>query len=306
MRWRRIFGVLLAVAVVVCLALFIVKRVADSRFHTGYEPGQPVEYVPRDTTLLSYRQESFYFESQEGVQVPTVAAYPTESDGPFPCVIMLYGINQKKEIVNDFGPLFTDRGYALVIPDQHLRGERKIEGMNDIAEAFGLRKRVKLTVLEARRLLDTIAPMPDIDENRVYLWGLSFGAICSAPALAFEPRFKAGVFTVGGGELSRTFSESPSMKDAGAMAKAALTLAGSLMRPAEPTWYIAAAAPRPVLFQNALQDEIIPRSSAEALHTAAAEPKEIIWYDCTHEGNGGDLIPQMVTDGIDWIEANAL
>ena len=302
MKYRRILGIVLLVFLLVALGGFAAKRGADSGFYDRYEPGQPTAYDIIDSEdTEKYRREYFTFLGDGDTKVPAYAAYPLEGDGPFPCVIMLYGIGQKMTFIDDIAEYFAEAGYVLVMPEQHHRGERKPAKLSDLDAALGLRERAALTVMEARRLVDTMETSANIDSDRIFLWGLSYGAICSAPALAKEPRFRAGVFTVGGGNLGETFRNTDSLDDLGMMRPVALFAVTSLLRPLEPTWYIAGASPRPVLFQNATQDQIIPREAAEALHEAAAEPKTIIWYDTTHEGNDGKEVPRMLREGIAWL-----
>lgn len=303
MNIKRILAAFVGLIVVLGVGVIVAKRVADSRFYDRYTPGQPTQYTVRTIDEeKEYRRESFTFEGAPGVLVPTVAAYPKEGEGPFPCVIMLYGIGQRMTFLDDIASYYTESGFALIMPEQHMRGEREPNDLSDIDAALGLRDRAAFTVNEARRLIDTLEQRPNIDANQIYLWGLSYGAICSAPTLAKEPRFKAGVFTVGGGALNDVLDRPDALSDLGPWRPVVLTAVKSLLRPLEPTWYIADASPRPILFQNALQDQIIPRESAEALHAAAHEPKTIIWYDCTHEGNDGEMVPQMIREGVAWLK----
>jgi fermentation-respiration switch protein FrsA (DUF1100 family) len=68
---------------------------------------------------------------------------------------------------------------------------------------------------------------------------------------------------------------------------AALALAGGGVGPPEldPAHSLRGYAGRPLLLVNATRDELIPRAAAEALHSAAPEPKEIAWFESGH----GDL-----------------
>ena len=57
--------------------------------------------------------------------------------------------------------------------------------------------------------------------------------------------------------------------------------------------HIARFAPRPVLFVNATRDDRIPRAHAEALHAAAAEPKQVLWFECGHADLPGRALKAM-------------
>jgi dienelactone hydrolase len=295
---------IVVVALLAGLMCFIAATaLSDGPLLDAYEAGLPTEYNVRESTdQPGFRREVFTFVGEPGTQIPVLASYPTGKEGPFPCVIMLYGYNQNKEILDIYGKPFVDGGFALVIPDQYTRGERTIDGMSGLQGFLSLGRRAALNLLETRRLIDTLVAREDIDAERIYLWGLSFGAMCGASIMADEPRLKAAVFTVGAGDLNRMFRESPALDALGAMKGPVSELMASLLKPLEPTLYIHRISPRPVLFQNALQDQIIPRACAEALHNAAGEPKKVIWYDVDHEGTDKEHILQIMSDGVQWLK----
>lgn len=298
-KWLAISGV---VVFAVLVGSFAAKAYFDSQLFEEYVAELPTEYNTRESKELpGFRREIFTFEGASGSQVPVLAAYPTEKKGPFPCVIMLYGHNQKKEILDIYVKPFIENGFVLMIPDQYLRGERSVEDLSDFQDYIGLRRRAALNHVETRRLIDTIETRDDIDEDRIYLWGLSFGSMCSASIMAYEPRLKAAVFTVGAGDLNRMFKESSALDEIGVMKGPVSLLMASLLKPLEPTRYIGQISPRPVFFQNALQDQVIPRACAEALHNAADEPKTVTWYDVDHEGTDEENIVHIMTEGVHWL-----
>ena len=58
--------------------------------------------------------------------------------------------------------------------------------------------------------------------------------------------------------------------------------------------YIGRFAPRPLLFVNAGRDGTIPRTASEALFAAAADPKEILWFEeATHQRLPGVALKAM-------------
>jgi len=290
------------VVLVVLAGMWAGKACWDSRFFEGYVPGLPAKLVLRESEIRDdYRREAFTFEAQPGERVPVLAAYPLEAKGPLPCVIMLYGIGQKKEFLDEIAPAFTESGFVLMMPEQYTRGERKVEGMSVPGEYLSLRRRAALNVLETRRLIDTLETHEPIDAKRIYLWGLSFGAICTPATMVHEPRLRAAVFTVGGGDLKRLLRESKGMEDLGLMRRPLAALLSSLLKPIEPVRHVGRISPRPVLMQNALRDEVIPRACAEALHHAANDPKEIVWYDVAHEGSGRANVMKIMRDGVKWL-----
>lgn len=240
------------------------------------------------------------FEGIAGERVPTLLVRP-KGNGPFPCVIFLHGIGQKKEFLDDICEPFLNAGYAMVTFDQYTRGERRLKESNWLNGAMALRRRGALTVIETRRLVDYLVNRPDIAADRLYLVGASYGAITGSTAAAFEPRIRAVVLTYGGGDLRRLFASKEATKELGRWTGLVACLSAYVMAPGDPIQYIKGISPRPVLFQNGTHDSLIPTESAKALYEAAAEPKEIVWYDSDHIGLDWKHAVRVLNETIAWL-----
>jgi fermentation-respiration switch protein FrsA (DUF1100 family) len=59
--------------------------------------------------------------------------------------------------------------------------------------------------------------------------------------------------------------------------------------------WVAGIAPRPVLFVNMNGDETVSRAASEALHAAAREPKQVMWFDGGHRELPGRAAKAMWT-----------
>lgn len=118
--------------------------------------------------------------------------------------------------------------------------------------------------------------------------------------MSLEPRYRAAILVWGGGNLSKIFSVKGLTGSEGFFQD----LAFFLLSPIEPLNHVRRIAPRPVLFQNAEKDEMIPRACVEELYNKAGTPKDIKWYDCGHqEGISPDMIDRMVNDQISWLKS---
>jgi dienelactone hydrolase len=122
-------------------------------------------------------------------------------------------------------------------------------------------------VHDLQRALDALETQPGIDATRIGYAAFSMGTILGAPFCALDARVRAAALAIGGGGFGP----------------------GDL----DPVRHVPRFAPRPLLFVNAERDERIPRAAAEALHAAAAEPKEIVWFDCTHSALPGAALKAM-------------
>ena len=73
--------------------------------------------------------------------------------------------------------------------------------------------------------------------------------------------------------------------------------------PADPMDCLAQIGDRPLLLQNPLYDEVIPRSSIDLFHALAPERcKTIKWYNCTHEVISLEVRRQIALDQIAWLK----
>ena len=112
-------------------------------------------------------------------------------------------------------------------------------------------------MIDLQRALDAAEQIPLLDVGRVAFAGLSLGSIVGATFCGVDPRPCAAVLALGGGGFGSAQSD--------------------------PVQHVARFAPRPLLFVNATRDETVSRSSTEALYEAAADPKEILWFDAAHD-----------------------
>jgi dienelactone hydrolase len=307
-RVLRGFLVLAGIAVVASILAsaggWMALQVSNSKYFEGYDHqlagrGEVVEREPMEGSV----REKIWFEGIKGEKIPALFHLPSAKGERFPCVVLLYGIGQKMSFLDDIAESFTRAGYAIICPEQLGQGERRPEDRGGaLAGVLRLRKRGSQTVLEARRMLDYLDTRSDIDPERRYLFGVSLGAILGTSALALEPRYQAGILMWGGGDFKRLFTSRPGNEDPNAVMRLLGRIGNLMMDPADPIYRIDQVSPRPLLFQNALHDEIVPKVCTEAYYAKAGDPKEILWYDCGHEnGLTEELILKIMDDQVQWL-----
>ncbi len=303
-RLRRVATVAIATLVLAMFTVSIAKARADRAYYAGYDSTTPLNSEVRaDETVDGYRRIDLTFDGLPGEAVPTLLGLPSGT-APFPCVIFLHGIGQDKTFHDTIAPMFMDAGYAFATFDQYTRGERHLDDASFIQEAVSFRRRAALTVLETRRLVDYLESRDDIDPDRIYLLGASFGAITGSTAAAFEPRIRAVVLTYGGGDLPKLFASREAKAALGSMHGIVSSFTSYLMAPADPIHHVAEIAPRPVLLQNGEDDGVIPPIAARALQEAAAQPKEVVWYKGDHIGLDEDQVERVLLDTIEWLRVH--
>ena len=301
-RFAKFLLVVLAVLVLVVVAGCATKLQKDAHFYDGYSPYIPLnDYVRSDETREDYRRIDFVFDGLSGQAVPTLLARPIVKEKPFPCIIFLHGIGQKKDFLDEIAVPFVEAGFAICSFDQYTRGERDLGDVGPVKGMLALRRRAALNVIETRRLVDYLETRRDIDPDRIYLVGARFGAITGSTAAAFEPRLQAAVLMYGGGNIRKLLTSKAARAELGDATWLVAELGAFLLAPADPVKHVAEISPRPILFQNGTHDQLIPNEAAEALHNAALEPKEIIWYDSDHVGLDREQTFQVIDELIAWL-----
>ena len=193
----------------VLLALAGLKLFLDATYFRGYDPSAPLHIeIAEEKETPACQWTKFYYSGFRGDRVPAVIATPKDSPGPFPCVIFVHGIGDDKEFMrrHDLDVPFVKAGFAFVCFDQLMRGERKLKGKSQWAQARAFRIRAAYTVGDTRRLIDYLVKRPDIAADRIYLCGASYGAITGSTATAFDQRIRAAVLIYGGGNLRKLSS----------------------------------------------------------------------------------------------------
>lgn len=121
------------------------------------------------------------------------------ADGGRPGVVLCNGMRGVKEwIVPPFGEIFAAHGYTAVAFDH--RGMGASEG------APG-RVVPEEQVEDVRSAVTFLAEQPDVDPERIVLWGTSFGGANAIVAAAQDPRVKAVVTQVAFGDWGRVMRE---------------------------------------------------------------------------------------------------
>ncbi|MBI2425038.1 MAG: alpha/beta fold hydrolase [Candidatus Hydrogenedentes bacterium] len=294
----------LAVGALALLVLFLMgKWWSDARFFSAYDHDLPLNpRVEELRTEPGYTMTKLYFDGEPGETVPTLLAQPKDASSPMPCIVFLHGIGQEKEFLDDIAPIYCPSGFAIVTFDQYTRGERRLpKDASALTKLTAFKTRAAKTVVDTRRLLDYLAQRPDIAQDRIYLLGVSYGAVTGSTAMALDKRLAAGVLMYGGGDFSILLNSPAVNDDLGAFAGIVKPLTSWYLRPSDPILYVAGIAPRPVLFQNGSRDSIVVPAAGKALADAAKDPKEVVWYDSEHVGLDEAHTRKVLDDARVWL-----
>jgi hypothetical protein len=126
-----------------------------------------------------------------------------------------------------------------------------------------------------------LAQRPDVDSSRLALVVTSFAVPFGVRAAAEDSRFRNVGLIYGAGDLARVLEANLSLEPRFLRSLAA-ELADQLYGEFEPTRYVEAIAPRPLVMVNGRNDPQMPVESVRALYEAAGKPKALIWLTTGH------------------------
>lgn len=213
--------------------------------------------------------------------------------GHGPVLIMAPGLDSTKEELHAYEEPFLSRGIATLAIDGPGQGEAEYD-----MPICGDYERA------ASAVVDWIRQRPDLDADRIAIWGVSLGGYYAPRAAAFEPRLKACIALSGPydwaqiwdglPELTReTFrvrSHSPDL-DAAKRCAATLTLRGAAQNIACPIFIVAGR-----------QDRLVPASHAEELARDVEGPVELLVVeDGGHNANNRPY--RYRSRSADWLAA---
>jgi len=333
---KRALAVLLALVVL----LWAFKAYRDAHYFDNYDPQAPLDITVAETTEINketpergYTIIKFTFDGFQGEKVPTLFSMPMIRRGKrIPAVIFLHGIGQNKNFLKDINVPFNQVGFALVCFDQYTQGERKLRGKQSfLARYKAFAQRAAKTVNETRRLIDYLSAHPDIDPQRIYLVGASYGAVTGTIVMAKDKRLQAGVLVYGGGDYRKLLDsyanhlglavalglidgrnlnpEKPPLpkltiaqeRKVGIALGCIIPIARYSLGAADPIHFARQISPTPVYFQNGEHDVLVPAPAGKALQDAAREPKKITWYNSDHVGIDLEQTKQVLADGLKWL-----
>ena len=144
---------------------------------------------------------------------------------------------------------------------------------------------IRQTVMDVRRAKAVPASRPEVDAERVGICGVSLGGIMAALAAGVDGGFDRVVLILAGGDIAKiAFGENRETR----RLRAALSAKGfdpasaaTLFASVEPLNFAARIGPGRCLMINALDDEIIPRATTDALRAAIGNPP-VLWLPAGH------------------------
>ena len=197
-------------------------------------------------------------------RVPSIFLIPQIAE-PVPAALLLHGYSSSKERLSDsMGRALAARGIASLAIDLPLHGTRD-DAMIDEARSnpLGLVKHWKTALAEAKAAVSWLKGQDEIDTERVSVCGYSLGSYVALQTASAD-KSVASVIIAAGGDLPAT------------------PWTNMMRMISDPLRSVRALKGRPLLMLHGKNDRTIQPDQARRLYDAAAEPKELRWYDSGH------------------------
>lgn len=213
---------------------------------------------------------------------------PLHTDGKAPVVVILpiFGGDEYR-LECYFGRYFAKHGLALVVR----RGKQDI-----IADEEDVNLMLCRSVHEAVSVLDWIRMQPELDADRIAIFGVSMGGITATLVAAVDQRIKAAVLALVGGDLPYIIRhcQDGALRGGGISAQRADYLKEKQITPdvfeerlrSSITWEPLTLAPRidpkKILLILAILDRVIPFRKGLQLRRAMGRPEKTVFLISGH------------------------
>lgn len=235
------------------------------------------------------RFPSFDLVKNKPRQIPAFV-YRPDNDGPHPVIIYIHGgpENQHRPIFKStFQMWIAELGVAVIAPN--IRGSTGYD-IEYVSLDNGFKR--EDAVKDIGALLDWIATQPDLDENRVAVYGGSYGGYMAlASAVHYSDRLKAGVDVVG---ISNFVTFLENMED---YRRELRRQEYGDERDPEMRAFLEQISPLnnvdrieiPMLVVQGQNDPRVPVTESEQIVTALRRQGQSVWYiNALNEGHGYD------------------
>jgi len=187
-----------------------------------------------------------------------------------PLVVMAMGLDSCKEEMDAYEQTFLARGLATLAFDGPGQGEAEYD--------FPIRGDYEVPV---KAVVDWAVQRPDIDPNRIGLWGVSLGGYYAPRAAAFEKRLKACIALSGPYDMSECWDGVPDLTREAFRVRSHCSTVETARRHAA-TLSLKGVAQNitcPLFIVAGKLDRLIPHQHAERLASEAKGPVELLMVE---------------------------
>ncbi len=229
--------------------------------------------------VLTVQYPSHFQDDPSNTEV-TAWFYRQQEPKPTANIILLPILGGDYAPSRFFCEYFAEYGFNVLFFERKSAVLDSVEGVERTWEVM------VRTVIDVRRGIDWWLTQPGIDPEKLGIFGISMGGIQSSIIMGVDPRIKAGVFCLNGGDLPQLMMQSKEQEivDFRAAVKSQLGWddemfleeAVRLLTPIDPLTYAPNLDPEKVLHISPYFDQVVPFELAEKWWHAAHEPSRII------------------------------
>lgn len=213
--------------------------------------------------------------------------YRPAAEGRYPAAIVLHILGGDFDLMRLYCRTLAHHGVCALFIKLPYYGPRRPPGVRErmvTADATQTVVRMTQGILDIRRGAAWLAERPEVDSQRLGIFGISLGGITAALASAIEPRLHNAFFMLGGADMRLANWNARELKPAlVAWEKNGGTVESlcATLRPVDPASYPQQLRQRNVQMLSCRYDEVIPPACAEALWNTCGKPP-IRWLDAGH------------------------
>ncbi|MGE3850937.1 MAG: C45 family autoproteolytic acyltransferase/hydrolase [Planctomycetota bacterium] len=212
-----------------------------------------------------------------------------KADGKRPAMVLLHHLQDDQTLEQMIANFYASAGHVVVmmyLPHYGPRATGTREKDLLAADPKATFLNIAQAVWDLHRLRDWLRARPDVDGNRLSVFGVSLGGIMSAVSAGVDPGFSHYVLGLAGGELKTIImnpsNETRAIRDEVIRRGLTPEQMDDLCRPIDPLTF-ASRVEGKFLMINVSQDDVIPKACTEKLWKALGEPT-IQWYEGDHNG----------------------
>ncbi|MGE4427659.1 MAG: alpha/beta hydrolase [Solirubrobacteraceae bacterium] len=301
--WRALLGGVAAFVVVAVLALVLIGGDdGPSGPRTPQLTGSgPLDYdraVPlkvKDGKLEdlgskapAIRAREISYDGADGERVPALLGVPKVGSAPFPCVVFQGGFGLSKEDAIAYGDAFAQLGMATFTIDPRnagkTRSKRRGTERRTVRDPQRIADSLQRTTVDLRRGLDVLQTRSECLPDRFGAIGISQGGLYSALLAGSDPRIRATILVVTGGDWRTILSGGggfllPDIHQS----KRRLEDAIRILDPFDPARWVARIPPRAIMLINGRFDPLTTVAAADKLRDAAGPTASSVRYDGGHD-----------------------
>ncbi|AHV97643.1 MULTISPECIES: alpha/beta hydrolase [Paenibacillus] len=233
----------------------------------------------------------------EGEKIFGILYLPEGNVSNAPAVILGPGMDMiKEDYIQIAQRYYTSRGMVALSIEGPGQGETVSNGL-----------KVTLTNYQRAisRYIDFLEELPQVDKNRIGLFGVSMGAYWGLRGAAHDKRLQAlATFMTGPGDLEKSFSKAQPSFKTNFMYMTGYTDEEKFDKEIAAQysiWDLISKVTCPVLIGNGEFDELIPVEDVLALYELIEAPKEIRIYENEFHPLGG-VAAEIFRYGAEWTE----